>query len=251
MIETGFYPPAPRPGSNAIGSFRIGFSPIGTAPFVWQDTILSQYANSLRILSVIASFADSELQTTNFDNFYDDIWNILTARGFGLDLWGRILGISRTLTVDAGSYFGFEEALPGSNGWNQQAWYSGPPSSGNYDLSDAAYLQLLLAKAAFNICDGSIPSINKILMALFPGRGNAYVQEGSGIDERYLGFQEAGDTNATGWNQEPFYSGESFTTMSLQYVFDFPLTPVDLAIVTTSGVLPTPCGVQAFLTINP
>jgi hypothetical protein len=248
--STNFYPPQPRPGSNAIGSFQIGVSPIGTIGFPWHDTVLSQYANSPVLLAIIAAFDDAEDVTPEFDAFYDDVWNILTAQGAGLDNWGRILVVSRTLTVDAGEYFGYEEALPGSNGWNQQGFFSGPPSSGNYSLSDQSYLLLLLAKAAFNICDGSIPAMNKILMALFPGRGNAYVQEGAGDIETYFGFVESGETNARGFNQQPFYYGEAFLTMSMQYVFDFALDPVELAIVTQSGVLPTPSGVQAFITIN-
>ncbi len=247
-----FYPPfPPRPASNRIGKFQVGISPVGTIPLVWQDTFLSQYADSPRLVEIIARFANCMNQARNFDAFFDNIWNIDTAIGAGLDLWGRILGVSRVLSVDFGLYFGFIEALPGSYGFNQQPFYHGPPATGNYRLSDDAYRLLLLAKAAFNICDGSIPAINRLLMALFPGRGNAFVLEGSNVPLTFFGFEEMGGVEVEGFNQEPFYAGQPFTPMSLQYVFDFVLNPVETAIVTQSGVLPTPCGVEVFITINP
>lgn len=250
-MTRGFYPPPPRPGSNAVGLFQIGVSPVGTAGFVWQDTFISQYANSPSLVGVVAAFAEAEGLAQELDEFYDCVWNILTAQGHGLDVWGRILGVGRALEVDQGEYLGFAEALPGSNGWGQQAWYAGPPSSPNFLLADASYRSLLMAKAAFNICEGSIPAINRLLMSLFPGRGNAYVQEGLGLDETYLGFEEAGGPDIAGWDQAPWYSGQDFTQMSMRYIFGFPLTPVEQAIVAQSGVLPTPSGVTASVIINP
>lgn len=254
MSDPGLFPVGPLPGSNAIGQFQIGVSQVGSIPFPWQKTVISQYANSKRLLNILASFAAYMDQSENLDNFFDKMWNIETAEGYGLDVWGRIVGLNgRALTVDSGQYLGFEEAEDEDlQGFNQQPFYSGPPTTDNYLLTDDAYRQLILAKAAANICDGSIPAINALLMNLFPGRGNAYVQEGSGIDEDYLGFAESGPGMAVGFNQEPFYAGQAFTTaMHMRYVFDFGLTPVELAIVNQSGVLPTPTGVKATIVINP
>lgn len=238
--------------NNEIGSFEIGVSPIGRIPnFDWWQTVISQYANSTRFITLLENFNSYIDQTVNLDNFFDLMWNIDTAVGYGLDCWGRIVGVSRTLTVDAGIYFGFEEELPGSNPWNQEPFYAGPPSTSNYLLSDDAYRQLILAKAAFNICDGSIPAINQLLLMLFPNRGNAYVVEGDGTTPSYFGFEEPIDPSLQGWNNAVFYNGESFHLMQMQYVFKFALTPVELAIVQQSGVLPTPCGVSATIIVSP
>lgn len=246
MTDTGPpYPLPPEPGSNAIGDFIIGTSPIGTIGFNVWDTVISQYANSPVLTQIIQNFAEYFDQSTNFDAFFDMVWNIDTAQGWGLDVWGRILGISRILQVPSGDYFGFEEALPGSNPWEQQPFYAGQPATDSYALSDDAYRQLLLAKAAANICDGTIPAINQLLLNLFPGRGNCYVQEGVGDTDQYFGFAEAGTINDAGWNQAPFFSGDVFDHMKIRYIFEFPLSPVEFAIVSTSGVLPTPCGVSA------
>lgn len=216
------FPPAPAAGSNAIGKFTIGVSPIGTiSPFNFWLTVISQYANSPILTQLISNFDQYIDQTQNFDSFYDNIWNIATAAGVGLDIWGRIVGVSRVIPL-AGSaiYFGFEEAGTGnvnSNPWGPGGtgpWYSGVPNTSNYELSDDAFRTLIYAKALANISNGSIQSINQILINLFPNQGgNAYV-----IDNE---------------------------NMSMVYFFSWALTPVQLAIVSQSGVLPKPTGVAS------
>jgi hypothetical protein len=236
------YPPPPGAGSNSIGQFQIGISSIGDiAPFNIWATVESQYANSPRLTTLILDMDAWIDQTENFDNLYDDIWNIVTAQGYGLDVWGRIVGVVRTLTLEVGNWFGFAEASPTSFTFGQGSFYSGVPITSNYVLSDSAFRTLIYAKAASNISDGSIPSINSILMMLFPHRGNAYVQDGQPTAP-YFGFAEA---SANGFNQAPFYGGQLYTGMTMTYVFDFPLQPFELAIVQQSGVLPKPVGVKA------
>lgn len=217
--------------------------PDGTIPEfdVWA-TVISQYANSPSLDGVITAFSAGIDQTKNFDEFYRLIINVATAVGYGLDVWGRIVGVNRVLQVQVGDWFGFEEALPGDQTFGFGPLYSGAPLTSNYELSDQAYRTLIYAKAAANITDGSIPSINRILMNLFPGRGNAYVQEGAILGE-WFGFEES--INAKGFNQAAFYSGAGIHTMMMSYVFEFPLTPVELAIVQQSGVLPKSTGVSA------
>lgn len=209
------YPhPNPAPGSNAIGSFAIGVSPVGTIPTfdVWK-TVISQYANSPALTDMITAFNAAMDQTENFDNFYDFEWNIASAQGYGLDVWGRIVGVGRTLQLPPSStaYIGFEEASGSWSGFNQSPFFSGGSVTSNYQLSDTDFRTLIYAKALSNICDGAIPSINQLLLNLFPDRGACYVQDNGG--------------------------------MSLDYVFHFTLTAVELAIVGQANVLPNPVGV--------
>lgn len=202
----------PQP-PNGIGQFIIGVSPIGgIPPFDVLDTVISQYANSPTLLQLITSMAAYLDQTANFDAFFDLIWNVDTAQGYGLDVWGRIVGVDRILHVSTVEYFGFEEAGVYPRPFGQAPFYTGAPLTSNYALSDNAYRFLILAKAAANICDGSIPAINQILLNLFPGRGDSYV-----IDN---------------------------ADMSMVYRFHFVLSPVERAIVTQSNVLPRPAGVS-------
>lgn len=207
----------PNIPSNAIGNFTIGISPIGDiALFNWRDTVLSQYANSPTLMALMELFFDYFDQTQNFDSFYDLIWNVDTAQGYGLDVWGRIVGVSRVIALPpAGGYFGFEEQGLGAGPWNQSPFYNGVLSNNNFALADAPFRTLIYAKALANICNGSIQAMNQILLLLFPGRGNIYVTDG--------------------------------LNMTMTITSTFTLTPVEIAILTTAGVFPRPAGVALTL----
>lgn len=203
----------------SVGQFSIAESPIAASPpsptgdadgyfFDPWVTVLSQYANSPIITTLVDLFAQWLDPKSRFDQFYALVWDIDTAEGFGLDVWGRILGVNRVLQVPVGDYLGFEsdaQARPFGFG----IFYSGSHLTNNVALTDDAYRLLLLAKAALNITNASAPAINAILLNLF---GQGYVRDN--LD------------------------------MTITYVFSEALTPVETAIVFQSGVLPKPCGVS-------
>ncbi len=206
----------PRFGSNSIGRFTIGVSPIGDIEqFDLWSTVISQYANSPIITSLIQYFNAWLDQTQNTDSFIDLMRDVSTAQGYGLDLWGKVVGVTRTLhIIGTQKYFGFDEATPiSADPFNQSPFFTGQQLTSNFQLSDAAFRTLILAKALANLSDGSIKSINQILLSLFPNRGNAYVTDGN--------------------------------NMTMTYTFRFILTPVELAIISQSGILPKPVGVAA------
>lgn len=189
-----------------------------TPRFDVEQTIISQFANSPSMGRLIAAFADAVEAGPLVDAFYDLVWNIDTAVGYGLDVWGRIVGVGRVLQVASGLYFGFAEAADttSESPFNDAGpFFSGGATTGGFALSDDAFRLLILAKALSNISDGAMPTINKILLALFPGRGNAYVTDGRNM------------------------------TMTYTFAFTPPLTPVEFAIVSQSGILPKPVGVLA------
>lgn len=216
MSDTGPpYPPPPAPGSNAIGTFAIGGSPIGTIPpFDFWKTIISQYANSPRLVGIIESFFGAVDQTKNLDSFFDLMWNVYTAVGYGLDCWGTIVGVNRTLHIGTGTkYLGFDEGgTLDYDPFNQSPWYSGQKLTQNFIMDDDGFRTLIIAKALSNICDGSIPTINKIMRLLFGSSGKCYVVDSGG--------------------------------MAMVYKFEFQPSAVQLAILTQSGVMPTPTGVS-------
>lgn len=176
-----------------------------------DETIISQYATSDTLVQLIQNMNDYLDPSADFDLFYNNWWNISTANGVGLDNWGRILGVSRVLEVSTGTYFGFGEAGD-RTGFNQSSFWTGVGATVNYSLSDPAYLTLLLAKAAYNITNGSCMAINAILLTLFPGLGG-YVEDGQ--------------------------------NMTLTYTFTSEPSPVQLAIINQSGAIPKPTGVAA------
>ena len=215
----------------------------------FDRTIISQYYSSAEITQLITNLNSYIDPDANLENFYNFIWNVDTAVGYGLDVWGRIVGVGRVLSVPSGEYFGFDEATNlSASPFGQAPFYSGQTTTSNYELSDNAYRLLIFAKAAANICDGSIPAINQILMNLFPGRGNAFVTDGRNAPTigTYFGFAEG---YAAGFNQAQFGDFLSFPTlpgnMTMVYTFEFALQPFEIAIVTQSGVLPKPAGVLA------
>lgn len=178
--------------------------------FNYLDTVLSQFANSPTLLSLIGSFSDAVNPSANIDAFYDSVWNIQTATGFGLDVWGRITGIGRVLSIPgANTDFGFEEAA--AQPFNQGPFYYGVLPTQNYTLSDDAFRALILIKALANISNCSIQTYNTILMQLFPNRGNAYVMDNG--------------------------------NMTMTIVCQFPLQPFEISILTMSGAFVAPTGV--------
>lgn len=223
MGGVSFYPPPPTQQGTEAGGFEVGLSPLGSIPaFNWRATVISQYANSPVLLAMIESFNEAVDQTQNLNNFYDLIWNIDTAQGYGLDVWGRIVGVVRTLQISTSTYFGFRQGVPGTDVFGTggtSPFFSGQPTTSNYSLTDDAFRQLILAKAAANICNGSIPALNGILMNLFGMSGTCYVTDGQ--------------------------------DMTMTYTFKFQPTPVQAAIIEQSGVLPKPNGVTVSIVIDP
>ncbi len=200
-------------GGDGIGSFAIGISEIGKRPaFDPWDTIISQYANSPIITGLILKWWACINQTRNIDKFYSLIRNLDSAKGYGLDVWGRIVGVNRVIKLGVGPrYFGYEEGLPDYDPFDVSPLYSGQKLTENFALSDDGFKTLILAKAFANISDGSIQSINALLQMLF-GPRRCYVTDLGG--------------------------------MEMTYTFEFPLSPVQLAILEQSGVMPRPVGVS-------
>ena len=185
-----------------------------------HETLLAQYANSPTIAAQVESFNDWIDPAVDLDALYRDIWDIETANEHGLDIWGRIVGIDRYLELDdSPAYTGFAEAQTeatrftgpqpfGSGG----TLFNGMPVSKTYRLSADAYRSVILWKAMANISDATIPNINRLLRFMFKGRGRAYAHD-------------TGD-------------------MTLRYVFEFFLTPVEKAVLQQGKVVIKPAGVN-------
>lgn len=185
-------------------------------------TFLAQYANSPIITGLIEAFNAEIDPSADIDNLYDFVWNVATAQGFGLDIWGKIVNIPRQVTLLApADYLGFEEALPTSFPFNQAPFYSGTlnPPQGQYLLSDDSYRVLIMTKALANISTFTAPSVNALLRILFAGRGSCYVQDLGG--------------------------------MAFEYVFNFALQPWEASVLLTPSLMPRPAGVSVSIVVNP
>ena len=177
----------------------------------YQQTIISQYAQSPTIVQLIDNVNQWISPDVDFYNFTNWIWNIDTARGFGLDILGRILGITRRFfVIQPDTYFGFDENSSDYQPFNQAPFYNGANDSDAVILNDDNYRRVLLTKAFFNINPISALTINQALTMLFLGRGKCYV-----ID-----------------NQD----------MTVTYTFEFVLSLLDKAIL--RDLMPTIAGVE-------
>lgn len=185
-------------------------------------TVISQYASARTVLAIIERMNDCLDPRVNVAEFQEKIWDVDTAVGRGLDIWGKIVGVSRLLRIPSNlNTFGFENAsIPADwRPFNGGTFFSGNNVSQAYLLPDAAYRTLILTKALANIVATTAQSINALLRNLFPGRGRCYVVD--------------------------------MGAMTMRFVFEFDLSLVEYAILTQSGVLTHPAGVQYSVTVIP
>jgi hypothetical protein len=186
-----------------------------------EKTILSQFGNSAAITALIRNMNGYIDPRADIDGFFDTVWNIETAEGFGLDIWGRIVGLP------TGRYI-----------------YTNPVTV----LLDDPFRRLILIKALSNISITTSPSFNQLLNNFFAGRGRCYVSDQGAMQMRYtfefplenyeivimsnpeiflrpagvqvgilvitlpaFGFSEAGTVTAAPFGQAPFVQTEILT----------------------------------------
>lgn len=179
-----------------------------------ERTIISQYANSASIVQLIQNMNGYLDPTADFDSFFSFVWNVDTAQGFGLDVWGRIVNVNRVLNAPGVvPIFGFWNAVSPADfqPFNQAPMSDGGSATSSFKLPDESYRKLIYAKALANICNCSTPALNTLLRNLFAGRGKCYIVNLGG--------------------------------MAVQYKFEFVLTALEVAILANSNAIPYPTGV--------
>lgn len=175
----------------------------------WRATLLTQYVNSQEMTELIAGFNTAVDPAAEIAEFYSKVFDPATAVEWGLDCWGTIVAISRTVTLAGNNeVFGFDGSL--LNPWDQAPFYSAQATD-NYVLADRAYRFLIFLKAAVNLTNGSLADINKVLAQLFEGRGT--------IAALHVG------------------------TMHMRFLVQFVMEPFEQAIMQSEDVPPKPAGV--------
>ena len=177
-----------------------------------EKTIISQYASSPIICALIERMNEWIDPRADIEQFYNMVFNVATAQGFGLDIWGRIVGISRRFDVRANQKdFGYDTGLSDFSPFDQGVFSSPESTTTVYELEDEAYRNIIMLKAMSNILYATAKNINQLLINLFGSRGRAY----------YLTIGE----------------------MHARYVFEFELTEFEKTLVFQSNLLPRPSGV--------
>lgn len=181
-----------------------------------KDTIMSQYANSPIVLALIGGLNDVIDPQYFIDDFYQYVYRLSTARGFGLDIWADKVGVSRTAPTanPNAKTFGFQ---PDFEPFNTYPFSSGGAFA-SYQLSDNDLRSLIIIKAAINILYATALNINTLLLKIFNNKRAYYKITGH---------------------------------MTAEYVFEFTLTPFERLIVYSLNMLPKPCGVGiSYVEIN-
>lgn len=138
-----------------------------------EDTIQSQYACAPHITKLAQGFWRLIDPKSDIERFYELCFDIDTAQGVALDIWGRILGLPRSMqaTTEVGvPYWGFHNKFANVTevrGFNQAPFFYGAQER-HLELSDEAYRLMLKIKAMANISTGSLSDLNRMIAALLP-----------------------------------------------------------------------------------
>ena len=145
-------------------------------------TVQSQYAASPRILALAAQFWQLLDPTPSADLMISKMIDPSTAEGYGLDVWGRIVGIKRALIPVSGDYLAFAPpanvANPDGDSWDNAPF--NPVNSAGY-ASDAIYRTYVYVKAMLNIGNGSLADLNRFFSLLYPDSGIKIIHSGTMI----------------------------------------------------------------------
>lgn len=179
------------------------------------DTLLTQYANSPILVGLLEGLNEVIDPSVDIEQFYNLVLNLKTAQGYGLDIWGNIVGIGRNVSADLSTdpKMGFYGT--GYTPFNVAPFNGSGGKFVSYALPDDLYRKLIIIKAYANILYATAPNINKFLYYIFEER--AYY--------RVIGGMQA------------------------QYVFEFTPTQFERLIIFTLGILPVPCGVSVEYTV--
>ena len=185
------------------------------------EPVISQYAASPRITSLLVRKAALLDPGKDVMLWYDSMFNPRSAEGVGLDNWGRIVGIGRMLRILNTEFFGF--SFQGLNPMDQAPFWNDADAEGQFPLSDEAYRFLIFYKAMANIGQANMASLNAMLQLL--------IEEEHGPNACFV--LETGP-------------------MEIKAVFLFELTAYEQSLLSSYGLLDRPAGVGfSWFQINP
>lgn len=137
--------------------------------FSIDSTIQSQYSDSSHIKGVIQNYYNYLDPSADIENLYTNLIDLNTATGYGLDVWGRIVGIQRSFLAidDQYSYFGFDNTVISDrlDTFNNAPFYQ--EVNGVIKLTDNAYRTYIKIKALINISNVSLNNLNYIFSQMF------------------------------------------------------------------------------------
>lgn len=149
--------------------------------------LLWQYNDATRLQTILEQKQNwyDVNQSQFWQDWYDNVFNLLTADEFGLTVWSIILDIPIVVEV--------APPAPGETPWGYGE-YSENYNNGNYAGSSSPVQTLTVEQARtvlrmryFQITsNGTVPEINKFLNILFGIEGGAYVRDNLDMTAEYV-----------------------------------------------------------------
>lgn len=155
--------------------------------------MISQYANSPKFVALVNGLRELFNNAKLISDWFNIVYNIKTAKGFGLDIWGKILNQGRNFTytnentgVQTDYYLKGELTVDGTYFSAEQV--------------EEIYRKVLFMKAMSLITNATDRSLNELLQFYFEGRRVYVIQ---------------------------------YDTMKLRYVFEVPISKLEKSIFTS------------------
>ena len=135
--------------------------------------MIAQYANSpvlVKLDNGLKTLFNDSIFTTNW---YNVVFNIATATGYGLDVWGKILNRNRSFVYNGTEYY-----LQGAQTIGGVSYTA--------DEMEDLYRMVLQITAMRYIGNASCSAINRVLEVVFNKYGKAYCYEYATMQIRYV-----------------------------------------------------------------
>lgn len=188
-------------------------------------TVYIQYSNASNLQNLIAGL--EPYLSISIEDFFTHYFNLATADTQGLNNWGRILELSRTIPVGQYDYiFGFDtgdvitNTIDYPQNFNHGTFYNGQTDS--YELHNSAYRIFLKFRYNYLTCNMSMRAANDIV--------NTYIQEEYPDNPSYQCIVTTSDIRTIDFN------------------FNFTLQPFEITIFAQPGILPVPVGIAYTVT---
>lgn len=134
--------------------------------------LISQYANSEKILKLANGIRSIFSNAKLIKDWFNIVYNIKTAKGFGLDIWGKILNQGRNFTY-------INETSGDRTDYYLKGELTVDGTTFTADEIEELYRKVLFMKAMSLITNATERSINELLQFYFDGRRVYVIQYGT------------------------------------------------------------------------
>lgn len=139
----------------------------------YTTRLVGQYANSPVMLKLANGLGTLFDDSPFIKNWYDVVFNLETATGYGLDVWGAILNRSREFVYNGDRYY-----LQGAQTIGGVTFTA--------EQMENLYRQVLQLTAMRYVGNASISSLNTLIQFIFKDEGECYCLEYGTMQIRYV-----------------------------------------------------------------